>query len=70
MKIKILRLGQAAHVTDVPTGSSIDDAIQAAGLARQGYSLTLNGLGTSSETALSEGDVVTMTPKVVGGHQH
>ncbi len=67
MKIKILKLGTAAHVVDVPAGSSLDDALSSAQLGRDGYSLAVNGLGAGGETALAEGDIVTLTPKVVGG---
>ena len=38
-----------------------------ANLGKEGYSLSLNGLGASLETSVSDGDIVTLIPKVVGG---
>ena len=67
MKLRILRLGQAAHVVEVEPGATVGDALDAAHLGTDGYSLSLNGLGTSKEMGVGEGDVVTMVPKVVGG---
>ena len=67
MKVRILRLGQAAHIVDIEPGTTVGDALDAAHLGADGYSLSLNGLGTSRETGISDGDVVTMVPKVVGG---
>ena len=67
MKAKILKLGSAAFVVDVPPGSTVQDALDSASLRTDGYSLSLNGLGASSDAALGEGDVITLVPKVVGG---
>ena len=67
MKIRILRLGSAAHSADVEPGATIADALRVANLGKEGYSLSLNGLGASLETSVSDGDIVTLIPKVVGG---
>ena len=67
MKIRILKLGSAAHEATVDDGSTIGETIEAAGISPAGYSLTLNGMGTGPDTVVSDGDVVTMVPKVEGG---
>ena len=67
MKIRILKLGSAAHEANVTDGATIGEAIEAAGISPGGYSLTLNGMGTGPDTVVGDGDVVTMVPKVEGG---
>jgi sulfur carrier protein ThiS len=67
MNVKILRLGHSATTVDVPAGTSIGEALDSHSLPLQGYSLSVNGLAASSLTALAEGDVVTLVPKVEGG---
>ena len=67
MKVKILKLGQSATEAEMQSGATIEDACEKAGISHHGYSLTLNGLTASSETSVSEGDIVTLVPKVEGG---
>ena len=67
MKLRILKLGQAAHVVDIEPGANIGDALRSAHLGAEGYTIALNGLGAGHETAVGEGDIVTLVPKVVGG---
>lgn len=67
MILRILKLGQAAHVVNVEPGSNIGDALRAANVGSEGFTIALNGLGASHETSVSEGDVVTLVGKVVGG---
>ena len=69
MKVKVLRLGHSATVIEVPAGSSIEEALEANEVPRQGYSLSVNGLGAGPHTSLGEGDVVTLVPKVEGGQR-
>ncbi len=67
MKVKVLRLGHSATVIEVPAGTSIEEALDSNDIPRQGYSISVNGLGAGPVTALGEGDVVTLVPKVEGG---
>ena len=69
MKVKVLRLGHSATVIDVPAGSSIEEALESNEIPRQGYSISVNGLGAGPHTALGDDDVVTLVPKVEGGQQ-
>ena len=68
MKAKILKLGHAAFVVDISPGSTVQDALNAANLRTEGYTLSLDGLGCTPEAVLSDSSVVTLLPKVVGGH--
>ncbi len=68
MKIKVLKLGHSARQADLPAGSTVQDALNKADFDGTGYSLTINGLGCSTGAAVSEGDIVTMTPKIEGGN--
>ena len=67
MKIKVLRLGHSATVLEVPAGASIGEVLCDNDIPSQGYSLSVNGLGAGPATALGDGDVVTLVPKVEGG---
>jgi len=67
MRIKVLKLGHSANVVEVGDNTTVRDAIQAAGHEIQGYSLTINGLGCGPDASVSEGDVLTLSPKVQGG---
>lgn len=67
MKVKVLRLGHSATVVDVPAGSTVREALESHQIPQEGYSVSINGLGAGLHTALGEGDVVTLVPKVEGG---
>ena len=67
MKVKVLRLGHSATVIEVPAGTAIEEALESHDIPRQGYSVSVNGLGAGPATALGDGDVVTLVPKVEGG---
>ena len=67
MTIKRLKLGHSARELDIPAGSTMGDALEHADLGHSGHSLSVNGLGAGLTTALGDGDVVCMTPKIEGG---
>ncbi len=67
MKIKILRLGHSARNTETPAGTTIAELLIAEDIGTSGYAFSVNGLGASGSTALAEGDVITLVPKVEGG---
>jgi sulfur carrier protein ThiS len=69
MKVKVLRLGHSATVIEVSTGATIEEALEANDIPRQGYSISVNGLGAGPAAALGDGDVITLVPKVEGGCQ-
>ena len=68
MNIKILRLGHSATVVEIPAGTPLEEALDSNDIPRQGYSVSVNGLGAGPATALGDGDVVTLVPKVEGGN--
>jgi len=67
MKVKVLRLGHSATAIEVPAGTSIEEALDGSEIPRQGYAISVNGLGAGPGAALGDGDVVTLVPKVEGG---
>ena len=67
MNIKILRLGHSARHVDIAAGTTIAEVLDSESLPTEGYAISVNGLGASNSTALAEGDVVTLVPKVEGG---
>lgn len=67
MKVKVLKLGHSAHEVEASPGMTVREVLDRAGLPSEGYSLSVNGLGAGPSTALGEGDIVTLVPKVEGG---
>ena len=67
MKIKVLRLGHSATTIEVPAGTAIGEALESDDIPTTGYAISVNGLGAGSHTALGDGDVITLVPKVEGG---
>ena len=67
MQIKLLKLGHSVRVLDIPAGSTIGDALGVSELAHEGHTIAINGLGAATTTALNDGDVLTLVPKVEGG---
>lgn len=67
MKVKILKLGEAATEIDVPSGSTVNDAIRASNYETSGYTRTLNGQVVFDNTPVKDNDIVTLAPKVEGG---
>lgn len=67
MKVKILRLGHSAYELDAPAASTVLQALEQAEIPTEGYSVSVNGLGAGPSAELSDGDVVTLVPKVEGG---
>jgi sulfur carrier protein ThiS len=69
MKIKILRLGHSARNVEIAAGTTIAEVLASEDMPHQGHAISVNGLGASTSTALTEGDVITLVPKVEGGAQ-
>ena len=67
MRVKVLKLGSSAHEVEATPGSTVQEVTDKAGIAIGGHSISVNGLGAGPSTALGEGDVVTLVPKVEGG---
>ena len=67
MKVKVLKLGSCAREVDAEANATVQEALERAELPSQGYSVSINGMGAGLSTALGEGDIVTLVPKVEGG---
>ncbi len=67
MQIKILRLGHSARHHEAAAGATVGEVLDAVDLPAAGHAISVNGLGASTTTGLSDGDVVTLVPKVEGG---
>ncbi len=67
MKIKLLKLGHSAQQVELPAGSTIQEALDKADMETDGYSLSINGLGASAGAVVTDGDIITMVPKIEGG---
>ena len=69
MRIKVLKLGSSAHEVDANPGSTVQEVLDKASLPSGGHQISVNGLGAGPSTALGEGDIVTLVPKVEGGRR-
>ena len=67
MKVKVLKLGSCAREVDAEVNATVQEALDKAELPSQGYSVSVNGMSAGLSTALGEGDIVTLVPKVEGG---
>ena len=67
MKVKVLRLGHSASEVEFEAGMTVREALEGSSLPWQGYSVSVNGMSASYSTALGDGDMVTLVPKVEGG---
>ena len=67
MKVKVLKLGSCAREVNAEVNATVQEALETAELPSQGYSVSVNGMGAGLSTALGEGDIVTLVPKVEGG---
>ena len=67
MNIKILRLGHSARHHEAAAGATVGEVLDAVDLPAAGHAISVNGLGASSTTALGDGDVLCLVPKVEGG---
>ena len=68
MKVRVLKLGHAAKEVEVGSGTTVEEALEASGMAQDGYSVTVNGVGANLSASAREGDVIALVPKVEGGH--
>ncbi|MCP3684245.1 MAG: MoaD/ThiS family protein [bacterium] len=67
MRIKILKLGEAAKEVEVTDGSTVNDVIQQSNFRREHQTIMLNGQPAFETATVSEGDIITMNPSVKGG---
>lgn len=67
MKIRIMRMGQVTKELELADGLTIEDAAKQAEFPTSGFSVALNGVGASLETGLSDGDIISLVPKVSQG---
>jgi molybdopterin converting factor small subunit len=68
VKVRILQLGRKVMDYEGPEGSSIAAALEALSItAAQGMDLRVNSNTATIDTALREGDVVTIIPRIKGG---
>lgn len=67
MKVKVLKLGEAAKEVEVSEGATVEHVIQSSGFNREHMTLTLNGHPTFDTSPVQDGDVLTMNPHIKGG---
>lgn len=67
MKIKILKLGEAAKEIEVQEGATVEHVIQASGFNREHMTITLNGHPAFDTSHVQDGDILTLNPHIKGG---
>jgi len=64
----VLTLGRSAREVELPEGSTVSDAITAAGAPKDNaYTRHLNGVPCFDSDVVVEGAVLTLVPQVKGG---
>lgn len=67
--VKVAKLNSGVQEFYMDNGQTVGDAIQHAGHGElSGYEVRLNGVKTSRSTELSDGDIITLVPKVKAGN--
>jgi hypothetical protein len=67
IKIRLLRLGHSATTHEIDEGATPQDVLDGVGVEVHGHSVTVNGIGADLSASLRDGDIVTLSPKVMGG---
>ena len=68
MEITVIRLGEDEKVEAAVNGSTVSDVLAAANVSTSGMTFSRNGSQTTLGAEVRNGDVITITPKVVGGN--
>jgi sulfur carrier protein ThiS len=68
MKVKVLCLGRSAKEIELPSGATVEEAIQTSGFPKDSaYTRHINGHPSFDSDILQDGDVLTLVPQVKGG---
>ena len=68
MRVKVLCLGRSAKEIQVDDGTTVEQAISAAGFPKESsYTRHVNGAPAFDSDILQEGAVLTLVPQVKGG---
>ena len=67
--VKVARLGNTVQEVALNEGASVQDALTAADLAVDGEDVRVNSSNAGLSDELSNGDIVTLVPKVKGGQK-
>lgn len=65
--VKIARLGDQVVEYFIEDGATVGTILDEAGINPEGYDLRVNGVPSSRDTTLEDGDVITLIPPVKGG---
>lgn len=69
MLVKVARLGTAVQEVALEAGQTVADALVAADLAVENEDIRVNNAAANESKVLSDGDIVTLVPKVKGGQK-
>lgn len=67
MRVSILNLGKSKTEVEVTPGTTVQEALEKAGVDPGGRKISVNGINGSAAHELVQGDVITLLPKVEGG---
>ena len=63
MKVKALKLGEAAKEVEVQEGATVQHVIESSGFNREHMTVTLNGHPAFDTSPVQDGDVITLNLK-------
>jgi len=65
--VKVARLGDQVKEFFVEEGQTVGSLLDEVGIDPEGWDLRVNGVPSSRETPLEDGDIVTLVPPIKGG---
>ncbi len=67
MKVKLLQVGKGVKSVEVSLGASVRDALRQIGVDNPNGMLSVDGRQVDGNYRLSDGETITINPKVQGG---
>lgn len=68
IKVKVVQLGKGVFQHDLEENSSVETCLNAVGITGSGMDLHVNGRRIEPGHKLQNGDLVTIIPRIKGGH--
>jgi hypothetical protein len=68
MFVKIAKLGSKVVELYVEDGTTLAQALEVAEMSAEGFEPRVNGAIARETTVLTDGAIITMVPKIKGGH--
>jgi sulfur carrier protein ThiS len=68
--VKVAKLGQEVKEFYFDNGATIASIFRAGGISSTGFAVRLNGRESNVDRIVSDGDIITLVPKIKGGSEY